>query len=132
MDTVQCAVILAKLERFNWEVGQRIKIGERYNQLMDEAGTQRVQQRDDRTSIFAQYTLIADNRDQLQRVLQGAGIPIAIHYPFALNEQTAYKKYNEQIMEVSEQTATQVLSLPMGPELTESEQEKTVAALVNS
>ncbi len=132
MDTVQCAVILAKLERFDWEVGQRIKIGKRYNQLMDEAGIQRVQQRDDRTSIFAQYTLIADNRDQLQRVLQSAGIPTAIHYPVALNEQTAYKKYNEQILKVSGQSATQVLSLPMGPELSGSEQESIMAALVNS
>lgn len=57
MDTVQCAVVLAKLKRFEEEVRQRMAIGARYNALMDEAGVRRVQQRPDRTSVFAQYTV---------------------------------------------------------------------------
>jgi len=53
MDTIQCAVVMAKLDRFDWEVGRRKEIGERYNRLIDEAGIQRVRYRGDRTSIFA-------------------------------------------------------------------------------
>jgi UDP-2-acetamido-2-deoxy-ribo-hexuluronate aminotransferase len=131
MDTVQCAVLMAQRDRFEWEVEQRRKIGERYNQLMDEAGIKRVQQRADRTSVFAQYTVFVENRAQVQRVSQDAGIPTAIHYPVALDEQVAYKKYNNQITEVSKRTAVRVLSLPMGPFLTEKEQENIVSTFVS-
>lgn len=131
MDTVQCAVVMAKLEKFDWEVERRIEFGKRYNQLMDEAGIQQVQQRGDRTAVFAQYTIIVDKRDQLQRVLQDADIPTAIHYPIALDEQSAYKRVNNQISGVTKQIVKKVLSLPMGPYLTEKEQENIMGALVS-
>ncbi len=44
MDTLQCAVVLAKLERFDWEIEQRLQIGALYNQLFDGAGIACVQQ----------------------------------------------------------------------------------------
>ncbi len=53
MDTLQCAIVLAKLERFDWEIARRLAIGARYNDLCDEAGIKRVTQRPDRTSVFA-------------------------------------------------------------------------------
>lgn len=90
MDTLQCAIVLAKLERFDWEVEQRLKIGARYNELM--AGkVPTVIQRPDRTSVFAQYTVFVDNRDQVQEILKKAGIPTAVHYPVPLHLQSAYR-----------------------------------------
>ncbi len=84
MDTLQCAVVLAKLERFDWEVEQRLKIGARYNKLL--AGkVQVVTQRSDRTSGFAQYTVLIENREQVQEKLKAAGIPTAVHYRIPLN-----------------------------------------------
>jgi UDP-2-acetamido-2-deoxy-ribo-hexuluronate aminotransferase len=53
MDTLQCAIVLAKLDRFDWEVEQRLAIGRRYNDLMDQHGIRRIAQRDERTSVFA-------------------------------------------------------------------------------
>ncbi|NBV83361.1 DegT/DnrJ/EryC1/StrS family aminotransferase, partial [bacterium] len=85
MDTIQCAVILAKLDRFDWEVEQRINLGARYNQLLDDAGISRVTVRPDRTSVYGQYTIFVDNRDQLQPALHEKGIPTAVHYPIPLN-----------------------------------------------
>ncbi len=118
MDTLQCAVILAKWDRFDWEVEQRIAHGERYNQLMDENGIQRVQQRSDRTSVFAQYTILLDNRDEIETRLKEAGIPTAIHYPTPLNEQPAYGHLCcSECTPISKKTATQVLSLPFSAEL---------------
>lgn len=119
MDTLQCAIVLAKLDRFGWEVGQRIKVGQRYNRLMDEAGVTRVQQRRDRTSVFAQYTIFREDRDELQKRLNGAGIPTAVHYPVPLNEQPAYKHLCcQDCTPVANRVAKSVLSLPMGPDLT--------------
>jgi len=118
MDTLQCAIVLAKLERFGWEVQQRHEIGQRYNQLLDQAGIARVQQRPERTSVFAQYTIMVSNRGALQKHLAEAGIPTAVHYPVPLNEQPAYKHLCcPECTPVSSQIAKRVVSLPISPDL---------------
>lgn len=118
MDTLQCAIVLAKLERFGWEVQQRHEIGQRYNQLLDQAGIARVQQRPERTSVFAQYTIMVSNREALQKHLAEAGIPTAVHYPVPLNEQPAYKHLCcPECTPVSSQIAKRVVSLPISPDL---------------
>ena len=110
------------LGRFQWEVQQRSIVGTRYNQLIDEAGISRVQQRHDRKSIFGQYTIFTENRNETQLALKRSGIPTAIHYHVPLNEQPAYKKfYKKDTTPVAQRVAHQVLSLPMGPDLTENE-----------
>ncbi|WP_199722963.1 DegT/DnrJ/EryC1/StrS aminotransferase family protein [Pusillimonas sp. NJUB218] len=130
MDTLQCAVVLAKLERFDWEVEQRIAIGNRYNALLDEARVKRVQQRADRTSVFAQYTLFAPRREVVQKKLSDAGIPTAVHYPVPLNEQPAYRHLCcPDCTPVAQQLARQVMSLPMGPDLTDEQQRKILNEL---
>ena len=84
MDTLQCAVLLAKFDRFDWEIARRLGVGERYNRMFDEAGIQRVQQRPDRTSAYAQYTIFVEDRAEVQSGLKARGIPTAVHYPMPL------------------------------------------------
>jgi len=120
MDTLQCAIVLAKLERFGWEVEQRIKIGNEYNKLMDEAGIKRIQQRPDRTSVFAQYTIFVDQRENIQQKLKGLGVPAAVHYPVPLNKQPAYENMsNSDETPEANQVAEKVMSLPMHPFLSD-------------
>lgn len=131
MDTLQCAIVLAKLERFEWEVEQRNLIGARYNALLDEVGVSRVQQRLERTSVFAQYTIFVDDREQQQARLSEAGIPTAVHYPVPLNAQPAYEHLCcPDCMPVSKQVAKRVMSLPMGPDITEDTQRMVVDTLI--
>lgn len=118
MDTLQCAIVLAKLERFNWEVQQRIEIGQRYNVAMDRNSIPRVQQRADRSSVFAQYTIFVEDRNQAQESLKKAGIPTAVHYPFPLNQQPVYQGTScTDPTPNSRQAAKLVMSLPMGTDL---------------
>ena len=132
MDTIQCAVVLAKLERFDWEVQQRIEIGQRYNQLFDAAEIARVQQRDDRTSVFAQYTLFTHDRDSLQKMLSENSIPTAVHYPVPLNEQPAYKDLSyKDITPVAKEKAKQVMSLPMDPNLDSTTQRSIIQLITD-
>jgi len=132
MDTLQCAVVLAKLDRFDWEVEQRGVIGARYNQQMDEAGINRVQQRSDRTSVFGQYTIFSEDRENVLAVLNEAGIPTAVHYPVPLNEQPAYKQFSEtDDTPVAREVSRKVVSLPMHPSLTEIDQEKIISTLAS-
>lgn len=130
MDTLQCAIVLAKLDRFDWEVEQRLAIGHRYNVLLDNAGIRHVRQRLDRTSVFAQYTLLTNERDLLQKNLAEAGIPTAVHYPVALNDQPAYRHLCcPDCTPVAQQITKQVMSLPMGPDLTNEQQQGIVESL---
>lgn len=138
MDTLQCAIVLAKLERFDWEIARRIKIGQRYTGLLetsfrDAEGSvviHPVTIRPDRTSVYAQYTLICADRDSVQPKLKQAEIPTAIHYPVPLNEQAAYQYLCcPDCTPIAGKLAKQVLSLPMSPDLSAQDQEKIVTAL---
>jgi len=130
MDTIQCAVVLAKLERFDWEIEQRLLIGKRYNESIDSAGLKRVQQRPDRTSVFAQYTILLDQREDVQKRLSDLGIPTAVHYPIPLNEQPAYKHLCcSDCTPVAQAVSKQVMSLPMGPDLSIFDQQSIVESL---
>ncbi len=130
MDTLQCAIVLAKLERFDWEIEQRLALGSRYNSLLDAAGIARIQQRPDRDSVFAQYTVLLDNREAVQAALQSAGIPTAVHYPVPLNRQPAYRHLGDPDQTpVADQLAARVMSLPMSPDLEHTAQDSIVAAL---
>lgn len=130
MDTLQCAIVLAKLDRFEWEVQQRLEIGRRYNELMDLHNIERVQQRPDRTSVFAQYTVLLQDRESVQEVFKEAGLPTAVHYPFPLNQQPAYKDFGTaDNTPVSNAVAARVMSLPMGPDLSQSDIQKIVSCL---
>jgi len=133
MDTLQCAIILAKLQRFDWEIARRLEVGERYNRQFDEAGIHRVQQRPDRSSAFAQYTIFVENRAAVQDALKARGIPTAVHYPVPLNEQSAYRdKCSFGSLPQSERAAKTVLSLPMHPDLQASVQDRIAEAVIKS
>lgn len=132
MDTLQCAVVLAKLERFNWEIEQRLKIGSRYQQLLAdlpaEFGVQRLAVREDRDCVWAQFTLQLNNRPEVQRKLSDAGIPTAIHYPKPLHRQPAYARPDLHFP-CAEAAAQRVMSLPMSADLSEAQQDVVVEAL---
>ena len=129
MDTIQCAIVLAKLERFDWEMEQRLKIGARYNELFL-GKVKTIAQRPDRTGTFAQFTVVVDNREKWQSMLKEASIPTAVHYPVPMHLQPAYASLcSASAYPVSVQMAKTVMSLPMGPDLSTEDQEKIVWTL---
>jgi len=133
MDTIQCAVVLAKLERFDWEIDQRIAIGSRYLSML--AGLNSVQLpvvRPDRTSVWAQFTVQVEDRERIASALKDQGIPTAIHYPIPLHQQPAYRDHCRihGSMAVAEALAARVLSLPMHPYLEQASQVRVVEALL--
>ena len=130
MDTIQCAVVLAKLERFEWEIARRIEIGQRYDAFLAERAPElkRVQVRQDRTRVYAQYTIMTPQRERLQSALAARGVPTAVHYPVPLHRQPAYRKYGAELgLAVSDSLAAEVISLPMYADLPSSAQDEIVA-----
>lgn len=132
MDTLQCAIVLAKLERFDWEVEQRLQIGAEYLRLLQ--GVKSIGLpviRPDRSCIWGQFTLRSDRRDALITALNAAGVPTAIHYPVPLHRQPAYEKICrvEGDLANADRLASQVFSLPMHPYMSPDTQKTIVAAI---
>ena len=132
MDTLQCAVVLAKLERFDWEVKRRLEIGDAYRHKLAVAGipVDMVTVRPDRNSVWAQLTVKVDNRAQVQRSLQEQGVPTAVHYPVPLNIQPAYRHLCcPDCTPNSQWAAERVMSLPLSPDLDEETLNLIISAL---
>jgi UDP-2-acetamido-2-deoxy-ribo-hexuluronate aminotransferase len=131
MDTLQCAIVLAKLDRFPWEVERRAAIGARYDALLGcLSGVGRVVVRPDRTSVYAQYTVLVEDRDRVAQALRQAGVPTAVHYPLPLDRQPAYQaSCRSDGCPVSVDAARRVISLPMHPHLEPDTQERIARAL---
>ena len=132
MDSIQCAVVLAKLGRFEWELERRAALGRRYDQLLAPLAprVRPIKVRPDRTTVYAQYTVRAADRVRLEQELKRRGIPTAVHYPLSLHQQPAYAaQYKGQSFPIAEKLAREVISLPMSADLRESDQDAIVAAI---
>jgi UDP-2-acetamido-2-deoxy-ribo-hexuluronate aminotransferase len=118
LDTMQAAILLAKLEVFDEELIARAEVADRYTALLHETvSTPRVLP--DRSSAWAQYTIEVEDRATVEKALHGAGIPTAAHYPTPLHLQPVYAGSGVRAGSFprAERAAEHVLSLPMHPYL---------------
>jgi UDP-2-acetamido-2-deoxy-ribo-hexuluronate aminotransferase len=129
-DTIQAAIILGKWPGFAAEVEARNRIGARYSELLaDVCQTPKI--REGNTHVYAQYTLRVADRDALGAKLKTLGIPTAVYYPKCLHEQPvfAHLGYKYGSLPESESASREVISLPLNPFLSESDQDKVVQAV---
>lgn len=137
LDTLQAAVLLAKMEIFDDEVQARARIGARYSELIADVfkGSDRQVTTPyiapDCTSVYAQYTIEVDQREKVEAGMKARGIPTAVHYPVPLHFQPVFASvgHGPGSFPESEAAAARVLSLPMHPYLTEEQQVSIVNAL---
>lgn len=118
LDTIQAAVLLAKMDIFPDEVIARNLVAEKYNELLkNHVTTPYVESFN--TSVYAQYTILIDNRTAIQQKLKDLGVPTAVHYPIPLNLQPVFAHMDqpEGSFPISESIAKRVMSLPMSPYL---------------
>lgn len=133
LDTLQAAILLAKMRVFEKEVSNREKIGKRYTELLQDSNCITPVTEKGCSHVYAQYTIICENRDRLVKDLNADGIPTSVHYPISLHKQPALSKYYQgQDLSISEKLAATVLSLPMHPYLDELSQNKIVNVVKRS
>lgn len=129
LDTLQAAILLPKLEIFAEEVALRQQVAEKYNTLLSEAGITTMPFIESyNESVWAQYTIQVNNRNEVQAKLEKQGIPTAVHYPIPLNKQPAVADTNA-ILPIGDTIAERVMSLPMHPYLTINQQYSIINAL---
>ena len=129
LDTIQAAVLLAKLDVFEQELDARQMLAARYTQGFSEAGFDNVPCiPQGYRSAWAQYTIRVKNRDAVQEKLKAAGVPTAVHYPIPLNRQPAVSD-DAAHLPIGDLVACEVMSLPMSGYLLESDQKHVIGAL---
>lgn len=127
LDSLQAAVLLAKLEVFGAAIAARQEAASEYTKALEGTATPPYVEPHN-TSVYAQYTVECRDRDAVAERLHGAGIPTAIHYPVPLHLQPALASlgYETGRFPKAEHAARHVLSLPLHPYLS-SESIRTVA-----
>jgi UDP-2-acetamido-2-deoxy-ribo-hexuluronate aminotransferase len=129
MDTLQAAILLAVFELFPEEVSSRSIIGERYNsELSDVEGLETPVLGPGNSSVYAQYTILSDKREEIQAALKEQSIPSVSYYTVPLHLQPVFADlaYEEGSFPVSEMIASRCLSLPMSPYLSPSDQDRVI------
>jgi UDP-2-acetamido-2-deoxy-ribo-hexuluronate aminotransferase len=132
-DTLQAAVLLAKLPHFPAEVKARGEIGARYTELL-KPFCSAPEVMPGNTHVYAQYTIRLKHRDAVAEKLKAAGIPTAVYYPKCLHEQPVFAGlgYSWGTFPLAEAASREVLSLPMHPFLSSADQDRVVAAVRSS
>ena len=122
LDSIQAAVLLAKLTVFADELAIRERIARIYDSRLGNAVGTPVRVPDS-TSAWAIYAILLRDgaaRDRVQASLKAAGVPTAIYYPRPLHLQPAYRdSHDGAALPVSEDLATRILALPIHPDLTD-------------
>lgn len=129
LDTLQAAIILQKLTIFDEEISLRQQVADLYEAKLSGLGLLSLPYIEKHaTSVYAQYTIRVTDRPLVQEALKAEGIPSVVHYPIPLNKQPAVAD-ESTVLNVGDEVAGQVLSLPMHPYLTEREINLVAAAL---
>ncbi len=131
LDTIQAAVLLAKLEVFDDETEKRRAVAARYDAALK--GRVALPPTAPGTAL-AYYCILVEDRDRVQQALQREAIPTAIYYPKPVHFQPAYAEWNPGpgALPVSERLSGQILALPFHPYLDEATQARIVAALTRA
>lgn len=136
LDTIQCAILLAKMERYDWEVEQRNRVAGRYTAAFK--GLEGVDAqfstpfvKPENKSVWAQYTVTVTHRDLFQKKMSELQVPSTVHYPMTMPDQPWYKANTPQPKDigVSRWAADHVISLPMYPDMDDKTQDVVIDAV---
>lgn len=131
LDTIQAAVLKAKLPHLEgWNAARR-QHAEMYSTLLSGNGIVTPVKADYATPVYHLYVIRVENRNELKDYLQERGVATGIHYPIPIHLQTAYRclGYGKGSFPITERYAEQILSLPMYAELTPQMIEQVTEAI---
>lgn len=131
LDTLQAAILLAKLDVFPQEVKARQEVAQRYGEALHSL-VEVPYVPPDCTSVWAQFSVLTDNRSLYQEKLRRADIPSVVYYPTPLHLQTAFRHLGHKPGDypVSEKVSERIFSLPMHPYLTPEMQQRIIDVLL--
>ncbi|HEY2225166.1 DegT/DnrJ/EryC1/StrS family aminotransferase [Actinomycetospora sp.] len=122
MDTLQAAVLSAKLARLDGWTGARRAIADRYREAAPGTGAVRLVRVDSRAApVHHLAVAMTDDRDGLRAFLAQRGIATAVHYPVPCHLQAAFTRFADGPLPVAEAAAARIVSLPLFPHMTDDQ-----------
>jgi UDP-2-acetamido-2-deoxy-ribo-hexuluronate aminotransferase len=135
MDTLQAAILLEILEVFPDEVQKRENLGQTYSEgFANLDGLETPSIGDNNTSVYAQYTILSEQREQVQQSLKEKDIPSVSYYSVPLHLQPVFENLGHKLgnFPVAEKVANHCLSLPMSPYLITQDQSHVIDSIQGS
>ena len=132
LDSIQAAIVMAKMAIFDEEILKRQSVAEAYNSRLDRDDITLPRLAPENTSVYAQYTILCNDRDKVQSALSAADVPSVAYYAVPLHLQPVFQDlgYEKGDFPVTEMVSEKCLSLPMNPYLTEEEIENVCSAIL--
>ena len=118
LDEIQAAILRVKLQHIDRFNHLRKNVATQYNSQIKNSSVTLPSISNSCDHVFHQYTILNNNRDELQSYLHENGVSSAIYYPIPIHKQTVYKSsQTNTTLRNAEEIATKCLSLPIYPEL---------------
>lgn len=131
LDEIQAAVLRVKLKHLDADNAKRAAIAQLYDNELASNGNKLPQIRENSTHIYHLYVIRSPKRDELLAHLKENGIGAAIHYPVPIHQQPAYENLpGHDKLPVTEQICKEIISLPIYPELPESDVQKIAETII--
>jgi len=132
LDELQAVILRIKLKHIDEFNQNRLRVAQTYNRLLADTEFELPAIPDDRDHVFHQYTLLADNRDQLRDSVLSQKIACAIYYPVPLHRQQAFADTNTTALPVTDDISQRCLSFPIFPEMTEQQVQTVCGAILSA
>lgn len=129
LDTLQAAILDVKLKYFDDELKTRAKLAANYDKNLKNCQIPKIKK--DFISVYAQYSVLVEDRVKVIEKFKESNIPYAIHYPIPLHKQPCFKEFSHLELKNSEFISEHILSLPFSAFLKEEEQEKIINLFAN-
>ncbi len=129
LDTIQAAVLKVKLKYFNEEIQKRQEVANRYTQNLKGVITPYVEPHN--LSVWAQYCIRVENREEYLQKCKKRGVPTGIYYPIPLHLQEVFRYlgYKEGDFPISERVSKDIMALPMSAFVTKEEQDYIIGVI---
>lgn len=134
LDSIQAAIVLAKLDLFEGEITKRQEVAATYGKSLANAPVSLPHIAPENTSVYAQYTILTEHPEQLHAQLAAADVPSVSYYAVPLHLQLVFADlgYKKGDFPTTENVASRCLSLPMNPYLSDADIEKVCSAFAVS
>lgn len=129
LDEIQAAMLRTKLQHLELETQNRRIIARVYLENIRNPAVQLPQLTSDEQHVWHLFVVRTGQRDTLQKYLAEQGIQTLVHYPIPPHQQQAYQEWNAQSYPLTEGLHQEVISLPMGPTLSQLDALRVVAAV---
>ncbi len=130
LDELQAVILRIKLKHIDEYNQNRNRVAQTYNRLLANSGVTTPPIPSDRDHVFHQYTVLADNRDEIKEHVLSQDIASAVYYPVPLHQQKAFTNDVSTSLPVTEDISRRCVSFPVFPEMTDQQIETVCTAIL--